>query len=207
MAGKIGLVGVLGVEYFVTKAGEVLINELAPRTHNSGHYTLDACGTSQFEQQARAICGAALGPVVLTSPVVMVNLLGDIWRQGEPRWEILSAYPPARLHLYGKAEARAGRKMGHLTVLASDVDGALALAKQLKAQLRGRAVSRRLTVWDGLLYDNARGAEFSARTGLNGSASLSAAAGWHRSVPLEREEEARFDRLAYSLSIQNEQLG
>jgi len=138
VAGKIGLVGVLGVEIFVTKAGEVLINELAPRTHNSGHYTLDACATSQFEQQARAICGLPLGSVALTSPVVMVNLLGDLWAKGEPRWEeVLAAYPQARLHLYGKAEARPGRKMGHLTVLDGTVDAALVVAKELKARLGG----------------------------------------------------------------------
>ena len=138
VAAKIDLVGVLGVEFFVTRAGEVLINELAPRTHNSGHYTLDTCVTSQFEQQARAICGLPLGSVALTSPVVMVNLLGDIWARGEPRWTLLDKYPAAaRLHLYGKAEARAGRKMGHLNVLAADVEAALALARRLKAELAG----------------------------------------------------------------------
>ena len=137
VAAKIDLVGVLGVELFVTKAGEVLINELAPRTHNSGHYTLDACATSQFEQQVRAICGLPLGSVALTSPVVMLNLLGDLWAKGEPRWELLQAHPQARLHLYGKAEARVGRKMGHLTVVAGDVETALVLARQLKVRLAG----------------------------------------------------------------------
>ncbi len=135
VAAKIDLLGVLGVEFFVTRTGEVLINELAPRTHNSGHYTLDACATSQFEQQARAICGLPLGSVALTSPVVMVNLLGDIWSGGEPRWVLLDQYPAARLHLYGKAEARVGRKMGHLNVLAPDGESALALARRLKTQL------------------------------------------------------------------------
>jgi len=139
VAAKIDLVGVLGVELFVTKAGEVLINELAPRTHNSGHYTLDACATSQFEQQARAICGLPLGSAALTSPVVMLNLLGDLWANGEPRWELLQAHPQARLHLYGKAEARVGRKMGHLTVLAGEVEEALALARRLKVGLAGSA--------------------------------------------------------------------
>jgi len=137
VAAKIDLVGVLGVELFVTKAGEVLINELAPRTHNSGHYTLDACATSQFEQQARAICGLPLGSAALTSPVVMVNLLGDLWAKGEPRWDVLQAHPAARLHLYGKTEARAGRKMGHLTVVAEEMEAALALARQLKLDLSG----------------------------------------------------------------------
>lgn len=135
VAAKIGLVGVLGVEFFVSQGGDVLINELAPRTHNSGHYTLDACVTSQFEQQARAICGLPLGAVALTQPVVMLNLLGDLWENGEPDWQTLSAQPQARLHLYGKAEARVGRKMGHLNILAADVETALARARQFKAQL------------------------------------------------------------------------
>jgi 5-(carboxyamino)imidazole ribonucleotide synthase len=137
VADKIGLVGVLGVEFFVTKSGAVLINELAPRTHNSGHYTMDACATSQFEQQARAICGLPLGSVALTSPVVMVNLLGDVWVKGEPDWVTLQARPGVHLHLYGKAEARPGRKMGHFNVLAADVDTALREAQAAKAALLG----------------------------------------------------------------------
>ncbi|AOS43802.1 N5-carboxyaminoimidazole ribonucleotide synthase [Lacunisphaera limnophila] len=137
VAEKIGLVGVLGVEFFVTKSGAVLINELAPRTHNSGHYTMDACVTSQFEQQARAICGLPLGSVALTSPVVMVNLLGDVWAKGEPDWAGLQARPGIHLHLYGKAEARPGRKMGHFNVLAADVDSALEQARVAKAALLG----------------------------------------------------------------------
>lgn len=135
VAAKIGLVGVLGVEFFVTKTGTVLINELAPRTHNSGHYTMDACVTSQFEQQARAICGRPLGPVGLRSPVVMVNILGDAWSGGEPKWAALQTNPRAHLHLYGKAEARPGRKMGHFNVLADDVATALSEARRLKAAL------------------------------------------------------------------------
>ncbi len=144
IAEKIGLVGVMGVELFVTKAGEVLVNELAPRTHNSGHYTIDACVTSQFEQQVRAICGLPLGDPRLISPVVMVNILGDAWtaRSGatqiattEPRWEVLLADPAVRLHLYGKGEPRPGRKMGHFTVTAADPDTALSRARKLKAQM------------------------------------------------------------------------
>jgi 5-(carboxyamino)imidazole ribonucleotide synthase len=127
----------MGVELFVTRSGEVLVNELAPRTHNSGHYTLDACATSQFEQQARAICDLPLGPVALTMPVVMVNLLGDSWSKGEPRWALLNEYSGARLHLYGKAEARPGRKMGHFSVLSTDVDQALGLARKIKTGLSG----------------------------------------------------------------------
>lgn len=133
IAGRIGLVGVMGVEFFVTRQGEVLVNELAPRTHNSGHYTMDACATSQFEQQARAICDLPLGPVTLLSPVVMVNVLGDAWARGEPRWNGLPAN--AKLHLYGKSEARPGRKMGHFNVLAPDVESALAQARQAKFAL------------------------------------------------------------------------
>lgn len=135
VANKIGLVGMMGVEFFITKSGAVLINELAPRTHNSGHYTMDACATSQFEQQARAICGLPLGLVALKSPVVMVNLLGDAWTKGEPNWAALQARPGTHLHLYGKAEARSGRKMGHFNVLAADVETALALARESKALL------------------------------------------------------------------------
>ncbi len=137
IAEKINLVGVMGVELFVTKAGEVLVNELAPRTHNSGHWTLDACMTSQFEQQVRAVCGLPLGAVTLLSPVVMVNILGDAWRNGEPKWDALLAQPNVRLHLYGKAEARPGRKMGHFTVTARDADMALEFAEKYKARLAG----------------------------------------------------------------------
>ena len=137
IAEKINLVGVMGVELFVTPAGEVLVNELAPRTHNSVHWTLDACMTSQFEQQVRAICGLPLGAVTLLSPVVMVNILGDAWAKGEPKWDTLLAQPNVRLHLYGKAEARPGRKMGHFTVTARDADMALELAQKYQARLVG----------------------------------------------------------------------
>ncbi len=135
IAEKIGLVGVMGVEMFVTREGAVLVNELAPRTHNSGHYTIDACATSQFEQQVRAICGLPLGDPRLLSPVVMVNLLGDAWASGEPRWDGLLAEPAVRLHLYGKSEPRPGRKMGHFTVTARDADMALGFAQKIKARL------------------------------------------------------------------------
>lgn len=144
VAEKIDLVGVLGVEFFVTKSGDVLINELAPRTHNSGHYTIDACMTSQFEQQVRAICGLPLGAVTLLSPVVMVNILGDAWKWdasgkcvGEPNWDALLAQPNVRLHLYGKEEPRIGRKMGHFTVVARDAEMAFELAQKYKARLTG----------------------------------------------------------------------
>ena len=135
IATKIDLVGVMGVECFVTKAGEVLVNELAPRTHNSGHYTMDGCATSQFEQQVRAICGLPLGDPTLITPCVMVNILGDAWGKGEPKWDLILAEPSARLHLYGKSEPRPGRKMGHFTVCARDVETALAKARELKDAL------------------------------------------------------------------------
>jgi 5-(carboxyamino)imidazole ribonucleotide synthase len=111
-------VGVLCIEFFLAKDGRLLINELAPRPHNSGHLTLDACRTSQFEQQLRAICGLPLGSAELFQPAAMVNLLGDLWADGEPDWTAVLGFPEARLHLYGKAAARPRRKMGHLTVLA-----------------------------------------------------------------------------------------
>ena len=135
IAARIGLVGVMGVEMFVARDGEVLVNELAPRTHNSGHYTMDACTVSQFEQQVRAICGLPLVKPELKSPVVMVNILGDAWAKGEPDWPALQARPGTHLHLYGKAEARPGRKMGHFNVLAAEVETALASAREAKVQL------------------------------------------------------------------------
>ena len=122
IAEHLDFVGVLAVELFVSD-GRLLVNELAPRPHNSGHWTLDAAVTSQFEQQVRAVCGLALGPPDLTrSTVAMVNLLGDLWSGGEPAWAGALADPAARLHLYGKAAARPGRKMGHLTVLGTSDD-------------------------------------------------------------------------------------
>jgi 5-(carboxyamino)imidazole ribonucleotide synthase len=104
---------------FVTRRGSLLINELAPRTHNSGHLTVDACVTSQFEQQLRAVCGLPLGSTDRLRPAAMANLLGDLWSEGEPDWAAASGFPEVKLHLYGKAEARPGRKMGHLTALAA----------------------------------------------------------------------------------------
>ena len=128
----LALVGVLCVEFFLTSSGELLINELAPRPHNSGHLTIDACMTSQFEQHVRAICGLPLGAIELLRPAAMANLLGDVWAGGEPDWAAASAIPGVRLHLYGKAEPRKGRKMGHLTALASTA--ALALENAVRAR-------------------------------------------------------------------------
>ena len=134
-------VGLLAVEFFVTRDGQLLVNEVAPRPHNSGHFTLDACVTSQFEQQVRAICDLPLGATDLLRPAVMVNLLGDLWAKGMPDWTLLLANPHVKLHLYGKEEARPGRKMGHFTVLADDVATALHQAEQLYQQLCEQAGS------------------------------------------------------------------
>lgn len=129
MASKIadGLdyVGTMAVEFFVSKQGEIIANEIAPRPHNSGHYTLDACRTSQFEQQVRMLCGLPAGSPKLISPVVMVNLLGDVWGNSQPAWDKLLNKPDIKLHLYGKREARAGRKMGHFNVLADTTNLAM----------------------------------------------------------------------------------
>ncbi len=121
---KLEVIGVLCVEFFVTRAGKLLINELAPRPHNSGHLTFDACVTSQFEQQLRAVCGLPLGSTEQYRPAAMANLLGELWSRGEPDWAGACSFPQMKLHLYGKLEPRAGRKMGHMTALESDVEQA-----------------------------------------------------------------------------------
>ena len=134
--------GVLCVEMFVTTAGELLVNEIAPRPHNSGHYTIDACVTSQFEQQARVLADLPLGDPHQHTPAVMLNLLGDLWFDGtaaaaprEPDWPAVLAHPQAKLHIYGKAEARRGRKMGHVTCLGATQADALATARAIRATL------------------------------------------------------------------------
>ncbi len=134
LAGALGYVGVLGVEFFVSK-GRLLVNEIAPRPHNSGHYTIEACVTSQYAQQVRALCGLPLGEARLLSPAVMVNVLGDAWRNGDPPWDAVFAEPRAKLHLYGKASARPGRKMAHITVLDAEIERALEAALALRARL------------------------------------------------------------------------
>jgi len=123
---KLDVVGVACVEFFVTRDGRVLVNEIAPRPHNSGHLTIAACETSQFEQQVRAICGLPLGSTLQRAPAAMANLLGDCWNNGEPDWAAALAVPGVSLLLYGKSEPRPGRKMGHLTALADSVDEAIA---------------------------------------------------------------------------------
>jgi 5-(carboxyamino)imidazole ribonucleotide synthase len=135
--------GILCVEMFVTRDAALRVNEIAPRPHNSGHYTIDACVTSQFEQQARVLAGLPLGDTRQHEPAVMLNLLGDIWfadaaakAPREPDWTLVLRHPQAKLHLYGKAEPRRGRKMGHVTCLAPTLDEALAVAREIKRDLR-----------------------------------------------------------------------
>ena len=128
--------GVLAIEFFVTTDERVLVNEMAPRPHNSGHYTIDACDTSQFEQQVRMICGLPPGSCRLHSPVAMWNVLGDIWPQNAgPAWDKLLCLPQAKLHLYGKLEARPGRKMGHINCLGETLEKAQALMQQVRSLL------------------------------------------------------------------------
>jgi 5-(carboxyamino)imidazole ribonucleotide synthase len=128
--------GLLCVEFFLTQEGQLLVNELAPRTHNSGHYTIEAAACSQFEQQLRAVCGLPLGqPQLLYPAAAMANLLGDLWQDGEPNWEACLAMSPVYLHLYGKTSAKPGRKMGHITVLGETASKAEALVRQARASL------------------------------------------------------------------------
>jgi 5-(carboxyamino)imidazole ribonucleotide synthase len=135
VAERMGYTGVLGVELFVANGGRLFVNEMAPRPHNSGHYTLDACSVDQFEQQLRTLCGLPLAEPRLLSPVAMINLLGDLWQGGTPRWEEALRRPGVRLYLYGKTEPRPGRKMGHLTCLADDADHALAIVLEARDAL------------------------------------------------------------------------
>ena len=139
LAHGLDYVGVMAVEFFILRGnenpeGRIVFNEMAPRPHNSGHYTLDACATDQFQQQVRALCGLPLGDPRLLSPVVMVNLLGDVWTP-QPDWEKLLRHPGVQLHLYGKAEARSGRKMGHYNCLATTLEAAMQLALDSRAEL------------------------------------------------------------------------
>jgi 5-(carboxyamino)imidazole ribonucleotide synthase len=136
VAETLGVVGILCVELFVTAEGRLLINELAPRPHNSGHLTVDACVTSQFEQQLRAVCGLPLGSTRYLQAAAMANLLGDLWEKGEPDWQAVCAFPDVKLHLYGKSEARPRRKMGHLTALADSPHQALARVLAARQALR-----------------------------------------------------------------------
>jgi 5-(carboxyamino)imidazole ribonucleotide synthase len=132
LADAMSYVGILAVEFFVSDDNVLYFNEMAPRPHNSGHYTKDACVTSQFEQQVRMMCGLKPGDTRLMSPVVMVNMLGDLWT---PDWLTIFTQNNIKLHLYGKTEARPGRKMGHFSVLSNDVGSALAVAEEVFEKL------------------------------------------------------------------------
>jgi 5-(carboxyamino)imidazole ribonucleotide synthase len=134
---ELDVVGVLCVEFFLTRQGRLLVNELAPRPHNSGHLTFDASVTSQFEQQLRAVCGLPLGSTDLLRPAAMANILGDVWRNAAPDWAAACRWPNVKVHLYGKLEPRPGRKMGHLTALASTVEEAKDLVLAARAALAG----------------------------------------------------------------------
>jgi 5-(carboxyamino)imidazole ribonucleotide synthase len=141
IAAKLGVVGLLAVEMFLAPGGALIVNELAPRPHNSGHWSIDGGETSQFEQHVRAICGLPLGPPGARGPTVMVNILGDAWTlrdgavAGEPNWNAVLAEPSAKLHLYGKPAPRPGRKMGHFTVQGADIEATLSVARGVKARL------------------------------------------------------------------------
>ncbi len=143
IATALGHVGMMAVELFVTNDGELLVNEIAPRVHNSGHFTFGACATSQFEQHLRAICGLPLGETLLLRPAVMLNLLGDLWRPGPPDWTAVLRHPSAHLHLYGKKRPFPGRKMGHVLVLADTVEEARRTAETIAIDLEGLDESRR----------------------------------------------------------------
>ena len=134
---QLNVVGVLCAELFLTHEGKLLVNELAPRPHNSGHLTVDACRTSQFAQQVRAVCALPLGvPDLLTGGAAMANLLGDLWDGGVPRWPAALGFPGVSLHLYGKEDARPGRKMGHLTATAGTPQEAEALVRAARESLK-----------------------------------------------------------------------
>ena len=140
IADSLDVIGLVAVEMFVTDKDEILVNEIAPRPHNSGHYTQDGCATSQFEQLIRSICGLPLGSTELLSPVVMVNLLGDVWSDagGTPDWDAALSVRGSVLHLYGKAQPRMGRKMAHINVTATSVETALARALDARERAAGR---------------------------------------------------------------------
>jgi 5-(carboxyamino)imidazole ribonucleotide synthase len=139
IADKLELVGLLAVEMFLRSDGELLVNELAPRPHNSGHWTIEACVTSQFEQHVRAVCGLPLGATDMLQPAAMANLLGDVWQGGEPEWSRALETPGVHLHLYGKREPRPRRKMGHLTAFGTDAEDAIARVQRSRDALQRSA--------------------------------------------------------------------
>ena len=135
---ELDVIGVLCVEFFLSTSGKLLVNELAPRPHNSGHLTVDAHLSCQFEQQVRTVCGLPLGSADQIRPAAMVNLLGDLWQDGEPNWTNALVEPNLKMHLYGKREARVGRKMGHMTVLADTAEQAVERAIAARNSLADR---------------------------------------------------------------------
>ncbi|MSO18857.1 MAG: 5-(carboxyamino)imidazole ribonucleotide synthase [Acidobacteria bacterium] len=135
IAQQLDLVGTMCVELFLTRDGKLLVNELAPRPHNSGHMTIEASVTSQYEQQLRAICGLSLGSTRMLGAAAMVNLMGELWSEGEPDWAGVCARPELKLHLYGKKEARPGRKMGHLTAVVRDIESAIKMVMDARSAL------------------------------------------------------------------------
>jgi len=137
LANALDFIGIMAVEFFITKKGNLLVNEIAPRTHNSGHYTQDATVTSQFQQQVNILAGEPLGSTKLKSPVVMVNLLGNLWKKRVPNWDMLEVDRHIHLHLYNKKEARRGRKMGHFNYLGADVNKTHEKALEMFAKLGG----------------------------------------------------------------------
>ncbi len=134
---ELGIVGTACVEFFLTTGGDLLVNEIAPRPHNSGHWTIEGAATSQFEQQLRAVCGLPLGGTHRPEPAAMANLIGDLWKSGEPDWTAALSVPGVSLHLYGKKEPRLGRKMGHLTARASTPEEAARKAVEARESLGG----------------------------------------------------------------------
>ena len=135
IAEKLEVVGLIAVELFLDDEGELIINEMAPRPHNSGHYSIEGCFTSQFEQHIRAITDLPFGSTALRAPTVMINLLGDVWENGTPDWSALLEDPRCKLHLYDKGEPRPGRKMGHFTLIGDDIEETLARAEKHFASL------------------------------------------------------------------------
>ena len=139
IAEKVALVGLLAVEMFLKRDGQLIVNELAPRPHNSGHWTIEACVTSQFEQQVRAVCGMPLGATDILRPAAMANLLGDVWLRGEPQWSRALEVGGVHLHLYGKSEPRPRRKMGHLTAFGANAEEAIARVTEARLALNAAA--------------------------------------------------------------------
>lgn len=136
IADRLDVVGLIAVELFLEESGELIVNEMAPRPHNSAHYSIEGCFTSQFEQHIRAVTDLPFGSMALHGPTVMINILGDVWEKGTPDWSALLKDPRCKLHLYDKGEARPGRKMGHFTVMGDDIEETLERAKAHFAHLK-----------------------------------------------------------------------